>query len=68
MHCCVGKFRLCNAIAAAASVVWLLEGEKQSEVRTFTTPKIRGAAPISLRITLDSPSGQWGVIGDRRSL
>ncbi len=33
----VGKLRGSSAIAAAAYVVWLLEGEKQSEVRTFTT-------------------------------
>jgi len=59
----VGKLRGSSALAASASVVWLLEGEKQSEVRTFTTPKIRGASPISLRLTLDAHNGQWNIIG-----
>ncbi|MDF5732478.1 MAG: AAA family ATPase [Rhizonema sp. PD38] len=59
----VGKLRGSSAIAAAASVVWILEGEKQSEIRTFSTPKIRGAAPINLRLGLDSLNGQWTVTG-----
>ena len=58
----VGKLRGSSAIAAAASIVWLLEGEKNSEVRTFTTPKIRGAAPVNWRISLDSQNGHWDII------
>ncbi|MFL9458026.1 AAA family ATPase [Tolypothrix campylonemoides VB511288_2] len=58
----VGKLRGSTAIAAAASVVWLLEGDGKSEVRSFTTPKIRGASPLTLQLTLDAPNGRWEAI------
>ncbi|MBR8840285.1 MAG: AAA family ATPase [Stigonema ocellatum SAG 48.90 = DSM 106950] len=57
----VGKVRGSTSIAAAGSATWLLDGEQNSQVRVFTTPKIRGAAPWNVRLTLDAPNGRWEI-------
>ena len=59
----VGKIRGSSAISAAGSFAWILEGEKNSEVRIFTTPKSRSAMSVNLRLALDAHNGHWEVTG-----
>jgi len=57
----VNKLRGSTAIAAASSMVWLLEGE--GEVKHFWQPKTRGTEPLKLKIQLDAPTGHYNVVG-----
>ncbi|MBO3463571.1 AAA family ATPase [Aetokthonos hydrillicola Thurmond2011] len=59
----VGKIRGSSAIGAAGSFVWLLEGEKNSDLRIFTTPKSRSSMGVNLRLALDAHNGRWEVTG-----
>lgn len=55
----VGAVRGSSAIAAACSFVWLLESVKDSDARTFSTPKSRGAENQKLSIRLIGQDGRW---------
>lgn len=59
----VSKMAGSAAIAGSASTVWTLEGTKDSRVRQFSSPKIRGGAePQTLMIVLEPETGRWNVI------
>lgn len=63
----VNKVRGSGAIAAAASTVWLLEGE--GNVKKFSTPKIRGGVqPINWEISLDIETGRFKVVSGNEGL
>jgi len=56
----VNKMRGSTAIAAAASMVWMIEGE--NETKHFHTPKTRGSEPLNLKIKLEPETGVFNVI------
>jgi hypothetical protein len=57
----VDKMRGSTAIAAAACAIWSLSGE--GDVRTLTTPKLRGGMDtINFNISLDREEGRFKVI------
>ncbi|KOP23472.1 hypothetical protein AMR41_26190 [Hapalosiphon sp. MRB220] len=58
----VDKLRGSSAIAAAASMVWLLTGEPQAEVKQFSTPKVRGTAPVNFNISLAPETGRYKLV------
>ncbi|MDD1418681.1 AAA family ATPase [Dolichospermum sp. ST_sed1] len=62
----VNKIRGSSAIAAAASGIWLLEG--QGDVRKFSTPKLRGSITVTLDVSLDRESGKMIVINPDRQV
>ena len=63
----VDKMRGSTAIAAAACAIWSLAGE--GDVRTLTTPKLRGGVDtINFNITLDREEGRFKVIDGNESI
>ncbi|MBD2202699.1 bifunctional DNA primase/polymerase [Calothrix sp. FACHB-1219] len=64
----VDKLRGSTAIAAAASMVWLLTGEPQAEVKQFSTPKVRGTAPVNFNISLASETGRYKLVSGNEEM
>lgn len=56
----VNKLRGSSAIAAASSMVWLLEGE--NDVKRFWQPKTRGTEPLDLKVKLSPHNGIFRII------
>ncbi|MBR8840541.1 MAG: AAA family ATPase, partial [Stigonema ocellatum SAG 48.90 = DSM 106950] len=60
----VSKLRGSSGIGAAASAIWILEGENNSQLRRLSSPKIRSAAPIDLMLKLNPEFGRWEVTSE----
>ena len=56
----VNKLRGSTAIPAAASMIWLLEGE--DKVKTFSMPKTRGTEKLNLEVALNPYKGTFKVL------
>jgi|GEM_PF-5301545 len=61
----VSRLRGSSGIGAAASAIWILEGENHSQLRRLTSPKIRSAAPIDLLLKLNPEFGRWEVASEQ---
>ncbi|MBR8840827.1 MAG: AAA family ATPase, partial [Stigonema ocellatum SAG 48.90 = DSM 106950] len=60
----VSKLRGSSGIGAAASAIWILEGDNNSQLRRLSSPKIRSAAPIDLMLKLNPEFGRWEVTSE----
>ncbi|MBR8840903.1 MAG: AAA family ATPase, partial [Stigonema ocellatum SAG 48.90 = DSM 106950] len=60
----VSKLRGSSGIGAAASAIWILEGDNNSQLRRMSSPKIRSAAPIDLMLKLNPEFGRWEVTNE----
>jgi AAA domain/Bifunctional DNA primase/polymerase, N-terminal len=58
----VGKLRGSSAIAAAASVVCIMEKGTSEDTRKLSFPKMRGAQTEPFTVTLDGSSGRFEVM------